>query len=201
MNINENLSKNAIIVASGPSAKGFEPPDGVTIIAVNGAIDWLSRADYFFTLDLSPDNRKRLKKRRAGVTYCVAGYLVSNALCFERVSLRHFSEPEKKNTPQWWEWRLQAVRTLSTDASKIHSGNSAWGALGLAYHLGITNAALIGVDASDEPRIDGGKSGNLMHLPMLFSSALPQINVVSLGKLNSIPQMSIEEWISKVNIN
>lgn len=31
----------AVIVANGPSAAGFIPPPGVTVIAVNGAIDWL----------------------------------------------------------------------------------------------------------------------------------------------------------------
>lgn len=186
----------AIIVASGLSAKGFTPPKGITIIAVNGAIDWLARADYFFTLDLSPENQLRLEKRRHGVTYCVAGFSVPNTLYFERISRRSLVEPEEKNSPQWWLWRLRAVKTLCTEAGKIHSGNSAWGALGLAYHLGVKHVALTGVDASDEPRVEGGKSGNLTHLPDLFASALPQIDVVSLGKLNSVPQMTLEEWLA-----
>lgn len=188
--------ERAIIVASGPSAKGFIPPEGITIIAVNGAIDWLARADFFFTLDLSPANRLRLEKRRPSVTYCVAGFPVPDAICLERISRRSVAEPEDENSPHWLAWRLQAVKTLCTDAGKIHSGNSAWGALGLAYHLGIKRVALIGVDASDEPRIEGGKSGNLTHLPELFASALPQIDVVSLGKLSSVPQMTLEEWLA-----
>ena len=51
-----------IIVADGPSAKGFVPPDGIDIIAVNGAIEWLQRADYWFTLDPSPVNYDRMRR-------------------------------------------------------------------------------------------------------------------------------------------
>jgi len=188
--------ERAIIVASGPSAKGFTPPEDVIVIAVNGAIDWIPRADYFFTLDPSTENMKRLTYRRPGVIYCVAGFSVPDALCFERIAYRSYPEPHDKNSPEWWAWRLQAVEKLCTEADKIHTGNSAWGALGLAYHLGIKRAALIGVDASDETRIEGGKSGNLSHLPSLFSSATQQIDVVSLGKLNSIPQMTLADWLA-----
>jgi hypothetical protein len=196
-NIKENTKhERAIIVASGPSAKNFSPPDGVTIISVNGAIDWIPRSDYFFTLDPSAENIKRLTHRRPGVIYCVAGFSVPNALCFERIAYRSYPEPHDKNTQEWWAWRLQAVGKLCTEANKIHTGNSAWGALGLAYHLGIRRVALIGVDASDENRIEGGKSGNLSHLPSLFSSATQQMNVVSLGKLNSIPQMTLADWLA-----
>lgn len=41
-------SDRVIIVGSGPSAANFVAPRGVPIIAVNGAIDWLNRASYFF---------------------------------------------------------------------------------------------------------------------------------------------------------
>ncbi|WP_434462186.1 hypothetical protein ACMV5L_01810 [Serratia plymuthica] len=189
--------KRAIIVASGPSAKNFSPPEGVAVIAVNGAIDWLPRADYFFTLDPSPENIRRLKNRRPEVIYCVAGFTVQNAFCFERVAYRNGPEPDNKDSPQWWAWRLQAVESLCTEVNKIHTGNSAWGALGLVYHLGIKQVALIGVDASEEPRVEGGQSNNLSHLPALFSSARHQINVVSLGKLSSIPQMTLDNWLAQ----
>ncbi len=53
-------SDRVIIVGSGPSAANFVAPRGVPIIAVNGAIDWLNRASYFFTLDPSPDNMRRV---------------------------------------------------------------------------------------------------------------------------------------------
>ncbi|EIL22119.1 putative norphogenetic protein, partial [Escherichia coli O111:H8 str. CVM9574] len=34
------------------------------LLAVNGAIDWLNRASYFFTLDPSPDNMRRVGRGR-----------------------------------------------------------------------------------------------------------------------------------------
>lgn len=187
--------KRAIIVASGPSAGNFAPPKDTTIIAVNGAVEWLSRADYFFTLDPSAANLKRLMHRRTDVRYCVAGFQVEDAQIYERICTTDAPEPENKMTPEWWLWRLNAVKGLCTTPGKIHTGNSAWGALGLAYHLGFNHVALVGVDATDEPRIEGGNSKCLSHLPLLFASARPQINVVSLGRLNSVPQYTLHDWL------
>lgn len=94
-------------------------------------------------------------------------------------------------------WRWRCVGGLSVTPSVIHSGNSAYGALGLAYHLGYTDVALIGVDGTQDERIEGGNPNNLSHLPLLFESALPQINVVSCGALTGIPQMALDDWIKK----
>lgn len=55
------MHHRAVIVASGPSAAGFVPPDDVTVIAVNGAISWLERADYWFSLDASAANQRWAK--------------------------------------------------------------------------------------------------------------------------------------------
>lgn len=184
----------AIIVASGPSAKNFTPPPGITIIAVNGAIEWLPRADHFFTLDPCAANIARLYKRRDGVIYHAAGLRpIPGVIAYQRHALRG-QEPQEKGSPAWWLWRWSAVCGLSEDKNVIHSGNSAYGALGLAYHLGFKEVALIGVDATHQPRIEGGTSNNLSHLPLLFASARPQIDVVSCGQLTGIPQMSLEAW-------
>ncbi len=187
----------AIIVASGPSAKGFIPPDDIPIIAVNGAIDWLSRSDYFFTLDPSPVNLKRLSKPKAGVHYAAAVEsdiaLPEHVQRYERISKRG-PEPARKGSPRWWLWRWSAVTRLSETPGTIHSGNSAWGALGLAWHLGFRDVALVGVDASRSIRIEGGRSKNLSHLPLLFASAKEQIDVVSCGLMRGVPQMTFKEW-------
>lgn len=183
-----------VIVASGPSACGFVPPSGATVIAVNGAIEWLPRADYWFTLDPSPVNLERMHRPRHGVTYCAA--LAEEAPLwvrrFKRIAARG-AEPEA-GTPQWWLWRWSAVPTLCTEHGCIHTGNSAWGALGLAYHLGAERVALVGVDASGDERIEGGRCRNLGHLPLLFESALPQISLINCGAMRSaVPKMTIEE--------
>lgn len=40
-----------IVVGSGKSANNFNPPDDITIFTVNGVSEWISRMDYWFTLD------------------------------------------------------------------------------------------------------------------------------------------------------
>src|SRR5690554_412584 len=147
-----------VIVASGQSAKGFVPPDNVTVIAVNGAIDWISRADYWFSLDPSPVNMSRALNPKPNVKYHMAvdsnRSLPGHVVRWVRYSERG-DEPER-NTIDWWLWRWSAVKTLCESRPIIHTGNSAWGALGLAYHLGAKKVALVGVDADINPRIEGG---------------------------------------------
>lgn len=169
------MALNVVIVASGPSARDYLPPDDVTVIAVNGAIEWLSRADYWFTLDPSEVNMQRMNSPRAGVIYCAAVPCATpdHVRRFKRISARG-KEP-RKGTPQWWYWRWSCKRGLCEKADEISSGNSAYGALGLAYHLGATNIRMVGVDGTDEPRIEGGQCNNLSHLPMLFDSAMHQL--------------------------
>jgi hypothetical protein len=193
----------AVIVASGPSARGFEPPPDVPVIAVNGAGVWLPRVDYWFSLDASQANRGYLRTAAGRGAEChVAGQpWLLHASCMRvarywtRVdSLHTYDEPTEHGSPEWWMWRLGAVPGICKEQGRIHTGNSAWGALGLAWHLGFRDVALIGVDASTEARVEGGCSGNLSHLPMLFASALPDMNVVSCGALDSIPQMTFKDW-------
>lgn len=199
------VSNRCVIVGSGPSAKGFIPPPGLKVIAVNGAIQWLPRADYFFTLDHSRVNMLRLLKRRPGVEYHAAfprsQWLKMQGIRFyDRVAEdASKSEPRIKHSPEWWLWRWGAKLGLSESKAVIHTGNSAYGALGLAYHLGFTSAALIGVDGTRDRRIEGGHPMNLDHLPLLFASARPQIKVVSCGQLDGIPRMKFADWYRNTN--
>jgi hypothetical protein len=192
-----------IIVGSGPSALNFVAPRGVPIIAVNGAIDWLNRASFFFTLDPSRENLQRVARgrRRRGVRYCMALPDVEQLeqrdgiWCMRRVAAR-VEEPVAKDTPEWWAWRWSAKLGLCEDKNEISSGNSAYGALNMAYHLGFKNVALVGVDATQQPRVhSGGVPNNLSHLPLLFQSARNQINVVSCGQMDGIPKMTLKEWL------
>lgn len=187
-----------VIVASGPSAKNFVPPVGAVVIAVNGAIDWLARADYFFTLDDSPVNCKRLENQRDGVRYCVAlpgdsPRMFNNVSRFTRISHRGI-EPAQRHSSEWHFWRWGCVAGLNTTYGKINTGNSAWGALGLALHLNATRVALVGVDASGDERIEGGFTNSLKHLPLLFESAIGQIDFINCGAMKSrVKQLGIEE--------
>lgn len=186
-----------IIVASGPSARGFVPPDDIPIIAVNGVIEWISRADYWFTLDPSPDNIMRMARPRDGVEYHAAVENETNipdhVTRWRRVRGDWSGYPTIKDGPGYWLRRLSCRPGLSTNPCQISTGNSAYGAVGLAYHMGASKVALIGVDANEKPRVEGGVPRNLSHLPALFASALPYIGMVSCGGLNSVPQASIED--------
>lgn len=193
----------AVIIASGQSAKGFVPPSGVMVIAVNGAIDWLPRADYFFTLDPSVVNLNRLRNQRIGVKYCYAYDKVlpiSNAEFYERIAGCEFISP-KPYTPQWWCNRWRGKLGLSDRVGQINTGNSAYGALGLAYHLGAKKVALVGVDANSLSRIEGGQPNNLSHLPLLFESAMGQVDLINCGAMQSaVPTKTIKDgmdWLCK----
>lgn len=190
-----------IIVASGPSARGFVPPDDVPIIAVNGAIDWISRADYWFTLDTSTANLNRVHNPRSGVQYCAAvppeRHLPPHVRRFDRVGYDWANyPPAPAYTVGWWLRRLSCKPGLSTDPATIHTGNSSYGALGLAYHLGARRVVLVGVDATNDRRVEGGRSRELKHLPSLFASALPQVEIVSCGALDSVPQARFEDAVA-----
>lgn len=189
-----------VIVANGPSAAGFVPPDGVTVISVNGAIDWLLRADYFFTLDPSAENLRRLNCQRIGVRYHYAYTerlpLRARAEYWERIPGTPFCDPVP-GTPQWWANRWGCKLGLSNRVGQIHTGNSAWGALGLAFHLGASRVALVGVDASADVRVTGGIPGNLSHLPLLFESAMGQIELINCGRMVSkLPKMTISDGMN-----
>jgi len=194
----------AVVVGSGQSAKGFIPPAGVVVIAVNGAIDWLVRANHFFTLDPSAENLHRLNHQRIGVQYHYAYSQLLNlrpgvhAEYYQRITGKPFENPVS-NSPQWWANRLGCKLGLSKRVGQIHTGNSAWGALGLALHLGAEKVALVGVDANASPRIGGGYSRELCHLPLLFESAIGQINFINCGAMQSaVPTKNLRdgmEWL------
>lgn len=191
----------AVIVGSGPSAAGFTPPAGVVVIAVNASIRWLPRADHWFTLDPSPDNIDIMRRKRDGVRYWCAcpddTKLPAGVNRLVRVADREES-PLSMTGPDYWLWRLSCVKGLALNMPNIHTGNSAYGALGLAYHLGAEKVALIGVDATTEPKIDGSNClTDLSHLPPLFGSAVNQIDFVSCGKMGGygIKQMTPQEGI------
>lgn len=192
--------KRVIIVADGPSARGFIPPVKIPVIAVNGAIEWLPRADFWFTLDPSADNIRRMSNQKPGTRY-YAAVAASTALPEGVKRLNRYSYvPDKTKepthgTPSWWFWRYGCVPGLSYSWPFIHTGNSAYGAVGLAFLMGAKKILLVGVDASDEGRMSGGHSKTLCHLPMLFASALPQVNMVSVGGLNSVPQMDMKKGL------
>jgi hypothetical protein len=203
MSVVKDQRKVAIIVAGGPSAavmKNFRVDKRkIAVIAVNGALDWLPWFDFFFTLDPTKVNRKRIRTYRHGAKYYIA-YPKGKILLPSYVSRLDRYSPEASRTAVLDEnGKYTCAIGLNINPNIINSGNSAFGALGLAYHLGFEKVGLIGVDANNAPRVDGGYSRDLSHLPDLFESAMHQIDIVNLGEMESkIPKMSLKEFAAGI---
>jgi len=185
------------IVASGPSARGLRLPEGVTILAVNGAIDWLDRADYWFTLDPSEANWSRMHHQRPGVLYVAAvpdnfGTRAAETVVMQRPALDGVRYLHRIAGDGYGSLRCKPG--LCEDTGGVHTGNSAYGALGLAFHFGARRIALFGVDASPDPRIEGGLPGGLHHLPELFSSTLSQLRAAGVMVVNGSPNSRVEAF-------
>jgi hypothetical protein len=190
-----------IIVGDGPSAKGFVPPDGVTVIAVKRAINWLSRADYWFSLDPNPASFAMMGKRREGVTYycaCDDRTMLPDGVIRMRRIVGKGPEPRPRYNSRWWAWRWGCAMGLTEEAGAVNTGNSAWGALGLAYHLGYRDVLLVGVDGTQDRRLsDNMRPNNLSHLPALFESALGQVRLQTVGKLGRVPMTTVSRWLAE----
>lgn len=216
-------SKKCIIVASGSSSRGFIPPSDIPIIGVNGTAEWLPKMDYWFTLDPSTVNKRRMRSLHKGTEYYMAidkdkmeeyerDYPGVHVL--ERIGV-DIKKPPKRNVIEKKIVRGRVInrvhrvvdrnfkqpddsfaKGLNTTPWVINSGNSAFGALGLAYHLGFTDVLLVGVDGDSKERVEGGYSRDLSHLPQLFESAIDQINIYNAGNLSSskIPHKTIEQF-------
>lgn len=173
------------IVGSGPSAgeidaSVFNDLDtvGVHIIAINRALNWLPVAHSWFTLD--PDDRIRplMERRRPGVDYYAA---VPDDYGRPDAKIAYHRHTPAKGI--CWLHRiagdgvLSAKDRLSERRGAIHTGNSVWGGLGLAYLMRPQKVAFVGLDATNEPYAHGGGAPRTRfdHLPQLFASALPQL--------------------------
>lgn len=162
------------IVADGPSAAALRErviPRGVRVIAVNGAITWIPRADEYFTLD--PDLRQRnlMRDPRPDVRYYAAvppGYGTPNA-----GALAHRPPAERGVTflhRICGRGPMGARYGMCRDPECISSGNSAWGALNRGCHIDPPGIGLFGVDGTRAKRMSGGHPRSLGHLPELFNS-------------------------------
>lgn len=69
--------------------------------------------------------------------------------------------------------------------------------LGLAKHMGAKKVLLVGVDATNEERCEGGYCRDLSHLPLLIASAKGQgVEFAPIAKLHPcIPNFTIEEGL------
>lgn len=172
---------NIIIVGSSPEALSFIPHPDWTVIAVNGAIHITKQhTDYWFTLDPSQDNRAiMVNQAQLWGKFYVA---VPPTYGTPQAPTPFLTKKPPRNVHyllrvQDNQRRLSQKYGLSNDPSEIHTGNSAYGALGLAYHMKPKNIILLGVNGDAGKRYDGSQSiGSLSHVPKLFASAAPQLD-------------------------
>lgn len=196
-----------IIIGSGASAKGFVPPKGVDVIAVNFAIKDHPTAKHWFSLDPRPV-MKLLHKPLGNATYHLAhdgGFQIPNFVKqYKRIGkMQKGLQPKDKNSAEWWLWWSGATLGLQVDPEKISNGNSGYGALNLAYHLGYKKIALVGIDGNAEPNIHTKSyyANGYKYLNEIFSSCEKQcielgLEVVNLGELKVFKKMSLREWLN-----
>lgn len=191
-------AERVVICGQGPSWARVDTAElaqvrnaGALIIAVNGAVEH-APADVFFTLDLSDENRERTREPVEGVHYVVAAPLDEP----ERLDHVTYLERVENDVPRDRPYRLRAGKEapggLAEDPGKIHTGNSAFGALNLAYHLGAVRVALLGVDGFGHERWDGTRNRCLEHMPDLFASAVPQLDERGIYVVNGSPESSVD---------
>ena len=200
-------SRTAAIIATGPSFVDIPLSfigHHVHIIAVKEAIFHLPRANSWITVDANRRCRTTqmaLHLRKPGTQYYAAvprDYGLPNA-----VREAHRLPPEP------FIHYLERIdgSGLSENRSQIVTGNSAFAALGLAYHMGFSRIGIFGVDATQDrygTGYSGRPRGDLAKLHDLFASAVPQlenrgIQIKNSGRLRTWPTEragGIIEWLN-----
>ncbi len=188
----ETKAESVLIVGAGPSLGQVEQgavlqafERGVRVITVNAAALAVRGAHDWFTLDFDERNRK-IAAQRWWKTRAIAAVPISFG---PEASLSiHRCHPPTDVTylhRLTGEGPLQAKYGLCNDPTAIHTGNSVWGALGLAWHMKPRRIGFLGLDATTEPGFPSSHSPrSLEHLPKLFDSAIPQLMAAAVDVRN-----------------
>jgi hypothetical protein len=192
-----------LIVASGPSLRNFDLQKlinfrfrNIHVIAINRSIDWLPRVDSFFSLDPNTWLYTKLKHDglRIGTTYYLGApsdYGMPGARIVDHrvtpISGVVYLQRFLGHGP------FSAKKGLSTDKSGVNTGNSCYGALGLAFHMNPSRIAVLGLDGTQEPYADGSGApvSSLSHLPALFASAVRTLQNRRIQVINGSPTSKI----------
>jgi hypothetical protein len=84
---------------------------------------------------------------------------------------------------------------LSEDPTTIHTGNSGYGALGLAYHMRPEKILLLGIDGDIGYYYTTTRTNNALdHLPDLFEGAVPQLRDAGITVINGSPNSSVTSF-------
>lgn len=183
-----------VILAQGPSFALVDLDDvrkaqeaGAYVIAVNQAIRYYRTPDAWFTLDPSAANRAEVAQRLPGVAYYMAAPPEYGTPAAPVRTHRKEAEP-------WVTYLMRLTHRvgLADHPARIHSHNSGWGALGLAYHMQATRVVLLGIDGFGDVHWDGTRNNNLDHLPKLFRGAVPQLKARGVEVVNGSPLTAVD---------
>lgn len=214
-----------LIVGTGPSVNeldfnNIKIDDEVIIISVNTSILFLPYADIWFSIDPSTKNVKCSKialNKSVLVAWAISdknkmarnyANRLDNIYLFDRVENKHYL----KNPVSEKDWfsRWGCIKGLSETPPRIHGGNSLYGALNLAFFDRPNKIAILGLDGTQKRSVGGNHlPNNLIHLPMLFDSTIPQLNENEISVLNGSPHSNVNcfersspseaiEWINTI---
>jgi hypothetical protein len=180
----------AVIIGGGESLKGFDfsliPPDCARI-GVNGSAEY-THLDVWFTLDPGPRNMGQLNKLPPDVRKVMAVPHSFPRLDYPDVTFLERIEGTKG--------RLKARLGLYPYPGGVSTGNSLYGALNLAVHLGVKRIALLGLDAyGDGHWYDPEEfTGPMDHLPQLFDSSIPELVRRGIEVVNGSPESLVKSF-------
>lgn len=172
--------KKVAIVGSGSSLKDVELkfPGDVAVIAVNSAILYLRRVDFWFTLNPSQSNREIMQSRFSGVKYYAA--VPDN---FKPIS-DHIHYLKRLEGDGHGKYRTKGG--LSGDKNAINTGNSGWGAFQLGVHMDPEYIAIFGIDGMGG-YFYGGNPKELSMIPELFESSVENLKERGIKVVNGSP--------------
>lgn len=191
-------AKRVLVVGNGPSVELCKKTlfldavkQGVRVIAVNGAVDWLPACTDFFTLDASPINRKRMMAKRPHVKYWAAVPLDYGRPDALSAWHRQPAEPGVHYLK-----RVRGGIGLSTDSCLIYSGNSAYGAMQLAGHMQARYVAMLGVDCTRQKYAHSNTKSHrpLGHVPDLMASLAVRFRSRGVHVINGSPDSLVTCW-------
>lgn len=179
-----------VIVGGGRSLIGFQfkrlIDTGYYIITVNDSGKIIPFANAWFTLDpwglcgpqLPCDNFTGTLYAAVPSNFGTPGAISS-----------HQKLPTAKIT---YLHRVSGKTGLSENTDTIHTGNSGYGALGLAYHMRPRRILLLGIDGDIGYYYTKRKNNReLLHLPALFEQAVPQLQERNIDVINGSPNSTV----------
>lgn len=193
-----------LIIGGGESLIGFDFNrlkgfDGV-IVTVNNVINHLPRVDYWITVDPMSNGspQQAMVNRKEGIYYFCA-YPREDDEHYQTVQGVHYLErivPEDKEG-------LIENYMLQEDKDKITTGDSCYGALGLAYHFEASKIILLGIDGygyghwydkSDPYNKGWGEKFDnyLSRIPLIYSNSVRQFEDRGCKVVNGSPESKID---------